>query len=177
MSNQIIQLGTLIIPWLTLIFMPKEDIKRYLPAGFIAQLTGMLLIEIGVANGWWAMTETLYPLSFYPLYPYGLFPVTPTWILKFTYGHFLRYMAAETAVNAFGSFIFWPWLATRGIIEYNVTITTLITTTIGSVIVYVFQMWQEGDLVSSERTNIVPNIQPAASKPLLHNQDDKKDKG
>lgn len=165
MSNQEIQLGTLIIPWLTMFFMPKGDIKRFLPTGFIAQLMGILLIEIGVANGWWAMKETLYPLALLPLYPYGLFPVVSTWILKFTYGHFGRYLTAELAVNAFGSFIFWPWLATRGIIEYNVTVITLITTTICAVIVYVFQMWREAPVNS-----FLAQLHPVSAKPHSEEQ-------
>jgi len=86
MSNQTLLWGTLILPWLSLLFMKKENIKRFLPAGLLAAFISIFVCDIGVRTGWWVFRETTYPLGLLSSYVYGLFPILPMWILNFTYG-------------------------------------------------------------------------------------------
>jgi hypothetical protein len=68
MSNQVILWSMLIVPLMTLIFMPREDIKRYMPAGLLVTLTSILAYDIGISYGCWALRETTYPLAVIPTF-------------------------------------------------------------------------------------------------------------
>lgn len=101
MSNQIILWGTLIVPWLTLIFMKKEDIKRFIPASILAVFLSIIVCDIGVGKGYWHFRETTYPLALLSTYVYGLFPIVSIWILKYTYERFWLYFVAEVVVKSY----------------------------------------------------------------------------
>ena len=53
MSNETILWATLILPWLSLIFMPKEDIKRYISVGLLSTILCIIVIEAGIRHDWW----------------------------------------------------------------------------------------------------------------------------
>lgn len=71
-------------------------------------------------------------------------------------------------------FVF-PWFASRGIIEFNAGLIAFIFASILSIIVYSFQMWQEGISTRSEQTDFSPTLPPAAAKPIPKDQEDKVD--
>ncbi|SMC86699.1 hypothetical protein [Sporomusa malonica] len=176
MSNQVILWGSLVVPWLTLFFMPKEDIKRYLPAGLVATLLCIVVTEVGITKGWWLIRETTYPLAVMPTYTYGAYPVAAMWSLKFTYGRVWLFVAAEIVMNNVLAFIIYPWLARKGIKDFDADdagYIVFIFASVIAVIVYVFQMWQDGVFARSERTSFSGNLQPAASKPLSQENNDK----
>ncbi|AIF52899.1 hypothetical protein [Pelosinus sp. UFO1] len=175
MSNQTILWGTLIIPWLTLFFMPREDIRRFMPAGLLAIFMTFIASELGVANGWWYFRETIYPLAILPAFYYGLYPTVPMWILKYTYGRFWLFLLVETLNNALFVFIILPWVASRGIMDFPSRLLGFIFTMIMAFSIYGFQMWQEGVFSHSEKTNTSMSLQPAAAKPLTKNQENKED--
>ncbi|WP_021170635.1 hypothetical protein SOV_27560 [Sporomusa ovata DSM 2662] len=99
MSNQVILWGTLILPWLSLLFMPKKDIKRYISVGLLSTILCIIVIETGIRYAWWAIRETTFPFAVIPTYAYGLFPVFPMWLLKYTYGRFSLYLTVDTILN------------------------------------------------------------------------------
>lgn len=63
MRNQVLLWVMVIVPWLSLFLMKKEDIKRYVPAGLFSSFLLVILQEVGVANNWWYFRETIYPLG------------------------------------------------------------------------------------------------------------------
>jgi hypothetical protein len=123
--------------------MKKEDIKRFMPASILAVFLSIIVCDIGVGKGYWHFRETTYPLALLSTYVYGLFPIVSIWILKFTYEQFWLYFVAEVVVNIIFAYLFLPWFARRGIIDYNAGLIVLIAATLISLIVYCFQMWQE----------------------------------
>lgn len=143
MSNQIILWCTLIVPWLTLIFMKKEDIKRFMPACILAAFLSLIVCDIGVGKGYWYFRETTYPFALLSSYVYGLFPIVAIWVLKFTYERFWLFVVVEAVINIIFAYLVLPWFARRGIIDYNAGLIVLIAETIISFIMYGFQKWQE----------------------------------
>lgn len=177
MSNQVILWISLIVPWLTLFFMPKESIKRFLPAGLLATLLSIVFTEIGIANGWWAIRETTYPLAVMPSYTYGAYPVAATWVLKYTYGRFSIFVVTEAVMNSLLGFLIYPWIGSRGIKDFFTGNAGLITFAFASaiaLIVYVFQAWQEGVFARSARRSFSAKLQPAAGKPLPEEENKEK---
>lgn len=87
MSNQTILSSIFILSWLSLLFMKKADIKRFLPVGLFATVTSAMILEVGITLGWWVYPVKLYPLQNVP-YLYGPIPVSTMWLFKFTYGKF-----------------------------------------------------------------------------------------
>ncbi|MBP1616077.1 MAG: hypothetical protein H6Q13_3525 [Bacteroidetes bacterium] len=174
MSNQVILWATLIVPWASLFFMKKEDIKRFFPAGLLAGFMSIVVSEIGVTNGWWYFHETTYPFSFMATYTYGLFPILPMWILKYTYGNFKLYIAVELVLNAIFSLFLLPWFSIRDITQFAAGLIAFILSTTIAVVVYRFQIWQEELFVTSDKNDLSVSAQPVA-KPLSKAQDENTD--
>lgn len=173
MSNQVILWGTLILPWLSLLFMPKEDVKRYISAGFLSTILCIIVIETGIRYGWWAILETTYPFAVLPTYTYGFFPVIPMWLLKYMYGRFGLYFTVDTVLNVVFAYAVLPWFARRGIVDFNASLTVFIFESIIAIALYGFQMWQEGIYAHSERRSFSSILQPAATKSLPNVPEDK----
>jgi hypothetical protein len=167
MSNQVLLWGTFIIPWLTLFFMSREDIKRFLPAGFLVTIMCIIFTETGISNGWWTIRETTYPLAFIPTYTYGAFPVMAMWIMKITFGRFWVFLVTEAILNAVLAFVIYPWIASRGIKDFHAGLyITFLFASAMSLIVYGYLLWQEG---------LLARTAPAAAKPMSEGQDNKHD--
>jgi len=171
MSNQVLLWGTLIVPWLSLLFMKKENIKRFMPTGILAAFLAIVVCDIGVGNSWWYFRETTYPFALLSSYVYGLFPIVPMWILNFTYGRFWLFVVVEVVFNTIFGFFILTWFGSRGIIDYNAGLIVLIAATLISFIMYGFQMWQE----TSVANNFSAKLHPVAAKPLPEEKEPEED--
>lgn len=175
MSNQAILLAVFIFSWLTLLFMKKEDIKRFMPVGLFATVTSAIILEAGITFGWWVYPVKLYPLQNVP-YLYGPIPVATIWLFKYTYGRFWLYIGADFLLNLFYTLVFEDYfLGNRGAIQFqNVSpmLDVFMTSALG-VIIYAYQIWQEGIFVRSEIVSPSRsfNLQPAL-KPFTNNEED-----
>lgn len=144
MRNQVVLWATLVVPWLSLFFMKKEDIKRYMPVSMLQAIISMVLAQIGLTLKWWALKETIYPLML-PVDSLGLFAVVNLWLFKFTFRKFWLYLAVEIVINfGFNTLYLSLLLPYLGINEnsQNPFIGTLMTTVVG-LILYVYQLWQQ----------------------------------
>lgn len=145
MSNQVLLWAMVIVSWLSLFFMKKEDIKRYLPAGFFSSFLLVILQEVGVANNWWYFRETIYPLAIFTPFTESVDVVLPMWVLKYTYGRFWYYISVQIAGNIVFFFFILPWFASRGIMSWPAYagLTAFIFATVINLLVYRFYMWLE----------------------------------
>ena len=174
MSNQAIVWSMLIPPWLTLFFMKREEIKRWMPAALFVMVTTTIIHEVGFTWGIWETYENTYPLGHMISFTYGALPVGSMWILKYTYGRFWLYTAVQLGGSLMLVFVVQPWLHIRGIFVYidhnNVLagIGAFSTTVVHFLLVYLYQMWQDEGLVLPERKRFSENLQPAVAKPLPH---------
>lgn len=173
MSNQIILWSMLILPWLTLFFMRKEDLKRFIPVAAFTVISGSIIVEVFSTLNFWAVRETVFPLSYTIPYIYGALPVITIWIFKFTYGRFWLYVATNLVLDLGFSFLIMPWVVRRGIFEI-ISITYFqgfLVTTVLAFILYGYQLWQEDTLVSVVK-NSFSRPQPAVTKLLIKNKDE-----
>ena len=171
MNNQILMWSMLFLPWLTLFFMKKEEIKRFMPVALFSALASILVVESGENLGWFIYGETTYPLRTSSYHIFGLNCVTTIWLFHFIYGNFWKYIIIDLVLNFGFIYLFHVYfLGGRGIFhEVGITpfINALIATTDG-VLIYAYQMWQEGIFVRYERKKNLRILQSEAAKPLDH---------
>lgn len=149
MSNQVLLWSTLVVPWLTLFFMKKSDVKRFMPLALFTLTIIVIVIQMGITTGLWIIRETTFPLVAIPTYVYGFYPVVAMWIFKFTYGRFWKYLITELVVNFILAMFLLPWLDRRGILVFHTPwITFFIVTGVG-MLLYIYQMWQEDSNIAS----------------------------
>lgn len=176
MSNTVILWSMLILPWLTLFFLKKEELKRYMPVALFATVTTAMVVESGITLKLWSIRETVYPLNQMPAYVYGVVPVVTMWIFKYTYGRFWRYWVVNAIFDVIFSYVFLAWLVSRGIFEYVNSFFVLWTTSLPhGISLYLYQMWQEDALVPAVKEFFLLKPQPAATKPFIKDKD-KEDK-
>jgi hypothetical protein len=177
MSNQIILWSLIIVPWLTVFFLNKEDVKRYMPVALLATVTSLVVVDSGMRLNLWNVRETVYPLMQIIPYSLGLVPVVTIWIFKFCYKKVWLFIIVDTVFNLFFAFVFTPWLASHGIKDLITTsLTVFVLTCIAAALLYGYQMWQEEVLVRAERHEFSPSLQPAAKKDWSDSEDKKDEK-
>lgn len=146
MSNKLILWSSIIVPWFTLFFMKKEEIRRYLPVGIFAALTSIVITDIGSTLHLWTLKQNIFPLG--KVFPYhlGAVPVVTMWLFKFTFANFLAYISVDALYNLVFAFVVTPWMAVRGIRE-NVNSTSsllFVIVTLLGILLFGYQMLQEG---------------------------------
>lgn len=175
MNNQVILWSMLVLSWLTLLFVKKEDIKRFIPVALFAMFTSMIVDDAAGTLNLWVIRESIFPLSNTDILIISFIPVSTVWLFKYTYGKVWRFIAADAVLNLVYIFIVLPWYGSRGIIE-NILATNLISfsiATIHGLLLYVYQMWQEGVLVPTVKKHFLTRIQPEATKPIFKDNDDR----
>lgn len=177
MTNQVFSWSLFIVPWLTLLFIKRDDIKRYMPVAILAALLTTVIHDIGINLGFWMVRENAFPL--YEMLPYffGLIPVLTIWIFKFTNGRFRVYSIVNIIFDVGFVYFFLGWLLPiRGI--YELTGITkpqvLLINIVHFSILYLYQKWQEWDFTHIKEASREQEYNLAPAKPLRHDdQDDK----
>lgn len=172
MSNQ---WGSVILPWVTLLLLKKDDVKRYMPAALFGALATTVIGEIALALNWWNVKEAIFPFYHMAPYIYGAFPVGVIWILKFTHERFWLFMFVNAVVDIILAFPILNFTIQRGIAEIiNINnIQLFLIFLLNAVALYGYQKWQDDVLVFSESTRNSPRLQSALAKPLPEDKDDK----
>lgn len=145
MKNQIILWCMFVVPWLSLFFMKKEDIRRFMPVGLFSSLTSIIIVEIGISLNWWTVNESAWPIRSVS-YLLGLNPIVTIWIMKFLYKRFILYVITDVCFNLGFTFIFLDYFLQRlGIFIFTGTlpVLTFILTSVHGVLLYGYQIWQE----------------------------------
>ncbi|SDE41290.1 hypothetical protein [Sporomusa acidovorans] len=174
MSNQILFWSILVLPWLTLIFMKKETIKRFMPVALFSTLASVLAVEVGENLGWFIYEAAASPLRTGSYIIFGLNPVITIWLFHFIYGKFWTYLLIDTVLNFGFIYLFHVYfLGSRGLFqEIGITpsLNALITTIVG-VMAYGYQVWQEEIFACPEKAGFKTNLQPATAKPLQNEKE------
>lgn len=101
----IIRIIQLILPWISIVFLPKKSFKHYLPVSLFASLlvTGMCLLAVPykwwVVKGGWKV-KLLNDGSFI----FGPFLVGTFWIFHLTFGNLKRYFGVNLLMDTLFSF-------------------------------------------------------------------------
>ncbi|SEM22386.1 hypothetical protein SAMN05192533_101489 [Mesobacillus persicus] len=113
-------LSIIVIPWLSLLFMGKRDVKRY-------SFTGMFIILFEIVNHlyghkrkWWKFYDK--PKAFIKdELPFSIGPYMPLtmWILKLSFGNFKKFVLLNAIVDGVFAFVVMDVLKKIKIIRLN----------------------------------------------------------
>ncbi|MDQ1913664.1 hypothetical protein RAC89_25000 [Paenibacillus sp. GD4] len=151
MSLTVITLwAALLVPWLTLFFLKKEVVKKYFPVATFTALLVTIVFEIAYSLNWWEMLVSIAPggeitnISFV----YGVFFIGTIWIFYFTYRKFWIFLITNVIIGAMQSFVLSPYLFEGWLFRLNrLNDFQVFLIMVGlSLIIYVYQRWQEGAL-------------------------------
>jgi len=134
-----------LIPWLSLFFMKKEEVKHWMPVSMFALVLTIIIHDVGTTLGFWATRESTFP--FYQMIPYffGTMPVLTIWVFKLTYGDFGKYFITNTVLDIGSNFFLLNYfLPNRGILDFSISpFLSLPITFVHTVVIYGYQMWQD----------------------------------
>lgn len=137
----------LVVPWISLLFLSKQKIKRYMPVTLFTVLLVMIYHEIAFTQKFWVGTSRIFPwLVTYASFVFGPFMVGTLWIFSFTFRRFWLYFLTNIVIDSAFLFVISNWFERMGF--YHLINRThwmiLIEWLIISVTVYCYQIWQSG---------------------------------
>lgn len=152
MFREFIIWSSFIVPWLSLFFLDKQVIKRYMPVAIFAALLVTLQNELAYTYKWWVVKETFFPMAitYFP-FVYGAFLVGTIWIFYFTFGKFKTYFLANLLIDFLFAFPLNEWFEYLGLyklVNYS-NWEILLTFIIISLLIYLYQLWQQEGLKGS----------------------------
>ncbi|WP_227939524.1 hypothetical protein [Alkalihalobacillus deserti] len=107
LKNQwLINIAMVLLSWLSLSFLGRRNIKRFLPASILVVFLEALNVQVGKRQKWWTFYNK--PKSYISgelPFNIGPFLVGSMWILKWTYGNFKQFLLLNAIINAFFAFI------------------------------------------------------------------------
>jgi hypothetical protein len=156
MSPKFLLWTSLIIPWLSLFFIKKQEVKRFMPVAIFICLIGSSIFEMAYVYHWWELNQSL----FFPFiitnvyYIFGAFLVGTIWIFHFTYGHFWRFLITNAVLDlalAYPINYFAEQLGIYRLVHFtNLNVFFLAMSL--SIILYGYQLWQDEVLISPDKT-------------------------
>lgn len=100
MVSNLIRPGLIIISWISLIFLPKNAIRRYLPVSIFCSLLVSIGCFLSYRYRWWKGKGGIRDLIFLDLsFIFGPFFAGTLWIFHLTFGHFMRYVLLNAVMN------------------------------------------------------------------------------
>ncbi|WP_456279485.1 hypothetical protein [Bacillus sp. AK128] len=91
----------MLISWTSLLLFGRNDFKRFLPAGLFMLVVVTIEDLFAQKRKWWVWYEKLFPqLSGITPFLLGPFFIGSMWILKLSYGKFLRYIVINLMVDS-----------------------------------------------------------------------------
>jgi hypothetical protein len=118
--HKVFNLFLILIPWFSLLFIGKRNIKRYSLAGVFIVIFEIINHLYGHKRKWWKFYDK--PKSFIrDELPFDIGPYMPLslWILKFSYGNFKKFVLLNVFANGFFAFLFIPVLKKFKIVRLN----------------------------------------------------------
>ena len=141
MSNQVIILLMFIVPWLTLFFIGKHNLNRFISAGLFTAVTSGIIYQMGLIFNFWYFKEISFPLIMS-----GALPVAAMWILRFTYGRFWIYTLTNAFFDLGFAFVLFPWFSRTEILGIGpwTGLIVYVINFIHAASIYGYQLWREG---------------------------------
>jgi hypothetical protein len=110
----------IVIPWLSLLFLRKREVKRFSLAGVVIVIFEIINHLIGHKRNWWKfynkrksfITNEL-PFSIGPYMPFSI------WLLKYSYGNFKKFIGLNVIADGLFAFILMDILKKLKIIRLN----------------------------------------------------------
>jgi hypothetical protein len=115
----------IVIPWSTLLFMRKQDIKRYSFSGFVIVAFEIINHIIGYKRNWWTFYGKKKSFFTNEL-PFSLGAYMPLsmWLLKFFFGDFKKFLLANAVSDGMFAFVIIKILKRIKVIKLNMSYPT-----------------------------------------------------
>lgn len=146
--KQAILWSFLIIPWLSLIFLDRRSIRRYMPVALFVTVVNTLIYQAAHHYNWWREAG-LFKWDYIANVPwvYSAYLVTTIWVFRFTYGRFWRYLIVNLVVDGAYIYGWYPIQTKLGMASgWLPPFPTYMMMTAVAILIYGYQMWQEGDI-------------------------------
>ncbi|QOY35333.1 hypothetical protein AWH56_021990 [Anaerobacillus isosaccharinicus] len=106
----------MVFSWFSLLFIGKKTIKRFFPAALFMAILVRVVNFIAEKRKWWWWYEKIHP-SVSGSFPFvwGSFFVSSFWILKYTYGNFIKYLGLNLFTHSTFTYVLEPNLQKFGI--------------------------------------------------------------
>jgi hypothetical protein len=103
--SNIIRIIQLILPWISIVFLPRKSLKQYLPVSLFASLLVVGMSLLAVPYRWWEVkggwkVKFINDGSFI----FGPFLVGTLWIFHLTFGNIKRYIMVNLLMDSIFSF-------------------------------------------------------------------------
>lgn len=91
----------LVLPWLTVPFLGRNSLKKYLPTAIFMSIFTVAIDLYGENKKWWRFYREILPfnLTSMNLLNFGPYLVSSLWMLKWTYGKFPLYLISNTILH------------------------------------------------------------------------------
>ncbi|CAM3540629.1 hypothetical protein [Marinicrinis lubricantis] len=156
--------GMLVIPWISLFFLKPASIRRFMPVSILGALLVTIVFEIAHAFHWWTLMDKaiIVPWGYITntAYVYGFFLIGTLWIFKLTYHRFWLFVLANLLVDGGFQFGLDPLFERAGFYQLERIShwqTFLVMSGI-ALLLYLYQMWQEGSLSSETKRQDDPFV-------------------
>jgi hypothetical protein len=118
--HKVFNLSIILIPWLTVLFIGKQNMKRYSISSLFIVIFEILNHVYGHKKKWWKFYDKRKSFIRDEL-PFDIGPYMPMslWILKYSYGNLKKYALINALANAAFAFIGMPILKKWRIIRLN----------------------------------------------------------
>jgi hypothetical protein len=105
--HKLFNISLILIPWLSLLFIGKRNLKRYSVAGIFIVIFEILNHLYGHKRNWWKFYDRR--TSFFKdELPWSVGPYMPLsmWILKYSYGNFKKFILLNVISDGLFAFLF-----------------------------------------------------------------------
>jgi hypothetical protein len=144
---QVIQWGLLILPWLSLIFIGKRNLLKYMPVALLVTVINSILYQAAYYYNWWRESGLFGWDNAIPIHwIYSAYLVATIWIFRFTYGRFWLYLLVNLALDAAYMWGWGPIEEKLGLASSESVLPSYASYAIMigiSLVIYLYQMWQD----------------------------------
>lgn len=118
--HKIFNIVLIVIPWLSLLFLGKRDVKRYSLAGMVIVFFEIINHLIGHKRNWWKFYDKRKSFIRDEL-PFSIGPYMPLsmWLLKFSFGNFKKFIGLNVIADGLFAFLIIDILKKLKIIRLN----------------------------------------------------------
>lgn len=115
MKTRLLLVAVALIPWISIPFVGKQSIKRFLP---VSIFMGILLVGeslLARKKMWWMIYKKPHPkiMGEAPLI-LGPYIVGSLWMLRLGYGNFLRYLILNLSIHLVFVYVLMDWFKSIG---------------------------------------------------------------
>lgn len=114
--SKLFLVSMMIFSWFSLVFLDKKSIKRFFPASLFMAFMVRIVNAIAKKKKWWWWYEKIHP-SVSGSFPFvwGSFFASSFWILKYSYGKFIKYIGLNLFMHSAFTYGLEPFLQKFGI--------------------------------------------------------------